>query len=228
MNYAVRITRPYKDLVEFFDRFETAVVYQHDADTEVKRTHCHALLIGVSVSTDTMKNWVTKSIGLRPSKSDWAFVSKLKSKPITEDFITYMSKGKLEPSYIKGFTQEQIDSYKCKWIERTEPAKVNKDGSKHKHEVTNLQIAQELARYIQTGIIDYDMLALGSAVTYIKRDEVTKTKIVLKCIELHNKYEKTYIEHSLMRIIQTAIGLCDDSNFYKQKLVENLASRIYC
>lgn len=33
--------------------------------------------------------------------------------------VIYMSKGKLEPFYVKGFTQEEIDSCKDRWVERT-------------------------------------------------------------------------------------------------------------
>ena len=119
---AIRISRTFKELQEFLrhlsDHSEKLVVYQHDSDDEVTRDHVHALVVNPNISTDTMKYQIKKCLSVSVfNKSDWAFVTEQKTKqPIDLNFITYMSKGKLDPVYNKGFTQEELDSYKNAWL----------------------------------------------------------------------------------------------------------------
>lgn len=99
---AFRVSRPYKELIGVFDRMKDAcdkyIVYQHDADEEITRTHVHGLCVGIKVSTDTLKNWIKKELKTSAfPKTDWSFVTELQGKPVNEQFITYMAKGHLEP-----------------------------------------------------------------------------------------------------------------------------------
>lgn len=68
-----------------------------------------------TVSTDTIKNYCKRSgIDGGVRGSGWSFKSATDT-----GCITYMSKGNLEPSFVKGFTQEEIVSYRDSWVERT-------------------------------------------------------------------------------------------------------------
>ena len=109
---AIRLSFPYDRLEMYFRKVKDAcnrvVVYQHDAT----RVHVHALIVGCTVSTDTLKNWIRKEVG-QVAKSDWSFVTAQ-----NEDFITYMSKGTLAPVFIYGYNDEVIESFKQKWVQR--------------------------------------------------------------------------------------------------------------
>jgi len=119
----LRISRPYEEVREVFEGLgaESIIVYEHD---EASRVHIHALLKGCSIQLLSLKRRIEKVVG-KVSKTDWSF----KTTEITDQFITYMSKGKLEPVFVKGFTPEQIASYRSAWIERvkvqTKLTKVN-------------------------------------------------------------------------------------------------------
>jgi len=114
MSYALRITRTAKELTAFWERLSGAslrlIVYEHQA----ARPHCHALVEGASVGTDSMKNWIKKALGVSTfPKTDWQFKAPTDN-PL--GFITYMSKGTLEPVYMKGFEPEQVNTLKGNWL----------------------------------------------------------------------------------------------------------------
>lgn len=220
MRIAIRLTIPWSEnLIPFFDQLEPCAVYQHDADEEVSRTHIHAL-VEVNVSTDTLKNRLQKILGYRLPKTDWAFSQKLKGNPIEDKFITYMSKGKLEPVHIKGFTQEQCDKYKSEWIERTKPALDNKDGSK---QISSYQLSVELAEWIDS----HTQSAWGwhNGVFMSDTDVLTTDEIIEKCIRIHHKYKKSYCDFSLVRVIQTCYGLTNKGS-YKKQLIDIVKNKL--
>lgn len=221
MKLAIRITLAWSDkLEEFFNGLDRAVVYQHDADEEISRTHVHALA-ETSVSTDTLKNRLHKILGWRPGRSDWAFTQKIKHNPVQDKFITYMSKGKLEPVFIKGFNQEVCDKYKALWVVKKIPPVAEKQHTN----VTALDIATELKRYIMTEIWDGDH---PEDFKPYALDAVTHRWIVNKCIDLHNKYGKTYMVHSLLRVIQTAWGQCPNNSKWKDRIIDATAKQLDC
>lgn len=60
----------------------------------------------------------------------WSFVTSFKDKygtwgpvgkcyPVSDSVLTYASKGKLDPFFVKGFTQEEIIRHRDRWVERT-------------------------------------------------------------------------------------------------------------
>lgn len=111
---AIRITRPFSALKSFFEKLDSfcnkLIVYEH---TEAARPHVHGLIVDCKPTTDTLKNWIRDAVG-KVDKSDWSFVSK----NVNEQFITYMSKGKLAPSIAKGYTEEQVEAYTLAWENR--------------------------------------------------------------------------------------------------------------
>lgn len=125
---AVRISRSYVDissvLIEISRKSEGACWYEHDADEEVSRQHVHGLLVNPTISTDTMKGWLRKILG-PVDRYDWAFPTTYKNDlkevcAVNMDFITYMSKGKLEPVHCYGSIHSLLcDVYRKKWVERS-------------------------------------------------------------------------------------------------------------
>lgn len=129
MELFCRVSMPYEDLKEAFqliaDEVEKLVVYQHEADEDVNRTHCHFYVV-YPHSTDTLKNRFKRTLPTTSKRGNslWAFNTEykeyhtLKVIPVGPSCITYMSKGVLEPSMMKGFTQAEIDEYKSGWVEQ--------------------------------------------------------------------------------------------------------------
>lgn len=116
---AIRITFPYDKLEKTFSKIKDVcdriVVYQHD---DSSRVHVHALVVGCTVSTDTLKNWISKEVGFRPPKTDWGFPAAQ-----NEQFITYMTKGKLSPVFVSGYLEDQLDHYRSKWVPQAPKSK---------------------------------------------------------------------------------------------------------
>lgn len=109
---AFRITRPFQVLEAsmkmYADNCEKLIVYEH---VDASRPHIHGLIVDCKVGTDTLKNYVRKFLG-KIDKTDWSFVTK----DVNEKFIVYMSKGKLAPSFVKGFNEDQVEAYRNDWV----------------------------------------------------------------------------------------------------------------
>lgn len=121
-DYFIRVTATYwlgKEAIAMIaEKCEKVIVYEHNDNPE--NVHFHMYLGSCEVSTDTLKNYF-KKYGIRGGVkgAGWSFKLSRDS-----GCITYMSKGRLEPMFVKGFTPEEVDEFKNKWEER-EPIKVN-------------------------------------------------------------------------------------------------------
>lgn len=212
MSIAIRITAPYVDLIPFFAKLRNYgcrryVAYQHDQSETVSRTHVHLLIWGSYPSTPTMKGWILASLNkLEMKKSDWSF----KSKGVTEDFITYMSKGVLDPvEYGDMYTRDELDRYKQKWVDYTEDPK--------REATTAYQMSQELAQYIQSRYAHLESVKeLYEACYY---------DVVDKAIEIHNRHRKSFCEFSLLRVIQTAFGMGQTP--FRQQMATKVYRKLY-
>lgn len=138
MNYAVRITREYSQLKSYISRIalvcEKMVVYEHNEN--VSRVHIHAHIWCCSQTDDTLKNWLSQTLGVKVNKSDISFKQQYKPKgstqsmPIDDGNISYMSKGKYNPVYVKGYTNEEIEELKAKGFDKKDDSyKVKKNSS---------------------------------------------------------------------------------------------------
>lgn len=119
IDIALRITRPYSDLASVFQSLEAEkiVVYQHD---DSNRVHIHALILNCPILVIAVKRRIEKVLG-KVNASDWSF----KTSDITDNFITYMSKGKLDPLYVKGFDADKIDGYRLSWVAPKKQSKLS-------------------------------------------------------------------------------------------------------
>lgn len=114
-NKAIRISRPYDVIKPWFDKFtyDKIIVYEHSADAEVSRTHCHILVYGVTVQNDNLKYHLKKIDPTLNGRIDWSF----STKEVNDDFITYMCKGSLDPVFKVGYTDYEIDVLTAKWVD---------------------------------------------------------------------------------------------------------------
>ena len=126
-SYAVRLRAGYETLATTIGawamRCEKVLCYEHDDRHE--NLHVHLLLEGVATSVDTLKNDMrARGIDLKGA-GQLSFKTKFKLASgdvvnITDDtkgrYITYMSKGKYDPKYNKGYTADYIALAKSQWV----------------------------------------------------------------------------------------------------------------
>lgn len=119
-NYAPRVSLSFNDMSGVIRMWSNScdkmVVYEHEADEDVKTTHVHMIMINCKYkSQDTLCNQFRKLIDIDlKGNSLWSWEHKDFKNP-DEDFITYMSKGCLEPVFIKNMTNGDIEKYKSRW-----------------------------------------------------------------------------------------------------------------
>lgn len=140
MSFAIRITKAYVDISglvqKIADIAENCVVYQHD---DASRVHCHMLVLGFTKTEDTIRRWM-RGVFEKPARTDISIKSVYKDDagkevPVDSSFIVYMSKGQLDPVYVKGYTESDISDYRGRWVNqsprqglRTKNGKIVVDG----------------------------------------------------------------------------------------------------
>lgn len=127
-DYAIRVTLPFEDcsgsILAWFGRASSGVVYEHEADADIKQTHIHIVLFGSQVEDEQLKR-MFRLLCKTPGKGNgfWSFKETYLDedkveRPIDEGAITYASKGNLQPKYSKLFSQEQLETLRMKWVDR--------------------------------------------------------------------------------------------------------------
>lgn len=124
-NLNIRITRSYSDITKWCEELagDKVIIYEHEADDKVKRTHCHIMLINSDVKSDALKTRFKKLYG-DVHRTDWYF----KQCDGDDINITYMSKGRLTPKRCVGWTDEQLAVLRSKWIDPDQTKLALKDG----------------------------------------------------------------------------------------------------
>lgn len=190
MAYFVRVTASYDEIKPFCESVpcDTLVVYEHDAS----QVHCHFYII-TSLKTDSLKVRLKKLRNF--DKTQWSF------KTARDDrCVRYMAKGKYDPKYVKGFSQDIIDAYKADWKE--EPTK------KEKPSVYDL--AQEVYSYVKEEVCD--------------TDEKYYQLLIFNAINVHHKYRKAFCDFSLMKVVETAATFSIQGT---QNLERRMLSKIF-
>jgi len=195
-NYAPRVTLSFSDVSgvirTWADSCKQVVVYEHEADDEVNSTHVHMILMDCEYKTPkSLKDQFYKMIETtRKGNELWSWEHKDFPNPDLS-FITYMSKGELEPIFVKDVEQRQIENFKKQWI-----SKRNK-----KRDLTNLinveyvpvQVPEHLKKPTQK--TKWELLGEMRAEVELWKDQhpnwmLTKThrnKIVVKVLKDHKQ-----------------------------------------
>jgi len=96
------------------------IVYQHDSDEQIKKTHCHILIEECSIGVEGLKKRV-QSFNLKGNQ-DWSFRPEGYENDI-DKYLTYMSKGKIAPAFNKGYEPSRLETVRGNWVEHKSPAK---------------------------------------------------------------------------------------------------------
>jgi len=133
-NYAIRLRRPYDSLKQSISAWSLecskVVAYEHPEDGNI---HCHLAIMGYYGSKQHLKD-VLNAHGQVFTPAQWSFNTTFKAPgsktciDITDEtlpgYITYMSKGKYEPKYLKGVSDALCEEQKTKWIDHKKRSEV--------------------------------------------------------------------------------------------------------
>lgn len=149
-NFAFRIHRPYKELEELLENMKEScdklIVYQHDADEEVKRTHVHGLITG-SKFTDQLayKKRINNRLTLATTDMSWITTFKNNEtgakEKVNENYIIYLHKGMYQPVLVHGFTDTFIkEKHELAYVppKYLRNQRLDKDGNIVKRSTRNL------------------------------------------------------------------------------------------
>lgn len=158
-NYAIRITLPYVDcsgIIRLWSsRCRSLIVYQHDADAEVSKTHVHIGLVGTEVKHEALKRmWVDC-----PGKGNEFWSWKEWQYDVVTDmnydkYLSYMSKGCLAPVFIKNFSEELVENSRQSWVE---PVKADKSGD-NSDRIVNKVIDKIKSSFVFKPLTDEDIV----------------------------------------------------------------------
>lgn len=116
-SYAVRITLPTELIKPWLDEIqpftEGIVAYEHNDDPQ--NIHTHIFILQAKVTKERLKQLATASHFTGKGNQFWSWKKADASWLI---YLTYMSKGKLDPAYIYGgITLELCLTQKSKWVQ---------------------------------------------------------------------------------------------------------------
>jgi len=121
-----RITRPYSDLSGIVSAIartcEVFIIYEHECDDNVSRTHTHAYFTGYEATRATLSKLIKKDFPGMKGNKDLSI--KVANKADQATIICYMSKGTLDPKYYKGIDWLSIENYKSQWKEMVKPKNI--------------------------------------------------------------------------------------------------------
>lgn len=95
-------------------KVDRMIVYEHEVEGNDDNEHVHMYLVGTQVSTDTLKNYIRKFTNPGKGNGAWSFKTEYtpyggtQALPVDSGCITYMSEGRLQPVFNKGFDQDEI------------------------------------------------------------------------------------------------------------------------
>lgn len=126
---AVRITLPFSDasgiVREWALKAEKLLCYEHIGEA-TNKPHVHMLLIRVGCHKERLKQLAAPWVPVGSSGNEfWSFKSKTKDLGlVTEDtsrkYVIYMTKGQFDPSYVKGYDMEWLQTCKDSWMVKEE------------------------------------------------------------------------------------------------------------
>lgn len=189
---------PPQDLLSFLqsvaDKCEKLIVYRHPKE-EAEREHIHGLCYNTTLSEKVFREWCNRKLKLEKSNKSYSvgttFGKNIKISDLTYiTYITYMSKGKHDPLYVKGFPDEDIAELKHQWNDPKPKNEVVYPTVERKQKMTQWAVGHEAeARYLE--IPGYD-----------ERDEVDWKHMIQLVIDVLNENKILAHEFTVMHIVQ--------------------------
>lgn len=196
---------------------EKAIFYLHPTKDKSGQElpHVHGFVFDWAKSDDTFRNEIKKTLGVKGSQlgvsNTYERGTKMSEEHI-DKYVTYMTKGKYDPLFVKGIDNEYIDKCKRSWIAPTSISlggnlTIITHGVVKRKEVTQASIANELSIWI--------------LMEQSKKVVISKNDIIDKCCELLKQYGKARHWRNVANICQDAMWDWD-KEYCRGKIVSML------
>lgn len=207
--------------MEFCKKFSTeaekALFYLHPIkdSTGKELPHIHGLIFNWSRSDDTFRSEIKKAFNVKGTQLGVSNTYKRGTKMTEEHigtYVCYMSKGKFEPLYNKGFADEWISERKSEWKSQT-TVRISGDltvithGEVKKKVITQYTIARELEVWILEEIAN--------------DNTPSHANIIRKARSILHSYNKLADDNMLVKICQDAMWPTSESSRI-QKIISRL------
>lgn len=213
MNYAVRLSLAYADcsgiVALWSQRANSVSVFEHPADAEVERSHCHIGLWNVDVKAEALKRMIPN----RGKGNEYWSWKPMKDSPDQGSFLTYCSKGIHAPKFLKNISPDIVEGAKARWERVKSP--MNQRPVIPKSEFEKLLCHCEL-KYKDQDIPDVNAIKSDICYMYLsKRQSVPRTGDLnryaysVHMILKSDKYKGELKETVLLQMIGSYVILLD-------------------
>jgi len=124
-DYMVRITHSYQDasgvVALWASRADKVVVYEHVGEA-TEKVHIHLVIAGCDTHKKQLRN-IGMATGLPLKGNEYCSFKKFDGNIIT---MIYCTKGKFDPSFIKGYTMDEANKWKSQWRAHTKESNIER------------------------------------------------------------------------------------------------------
>lgn len=187
------------------------IVYQHDADETVNRTHIHCFFSQCKYKTNvSLKNIFHETIETeRYGNELWAWREGDYLENGEEKYITYMSKGKLDPVFNKGYDVNVLAELKSKWV----PPKKIEDEVVSKH-LTKFEIAHSVVNYLQKRDVEDPTMATDEFIMNRIVKELRDNKQAMGIYKTIDIYDTVIMFYNKNKFIKDACNIIEKRRKY--------------
>lgn len=129
-HYACRITHPWEYCERFIKQWalhcDGIAVYQHEGSKTGKK-HIHLAINNSVIGKKQLRNIAMTFVNPQTLKGNENM--SFKEYDLAPEYMTYMTKGKHEPSLLHNYSMEQHEAWKAAWKEPTEYEKTSNNES---------------------------------------------------------------------------------------------------
>lgn len=124
IHYGTQRATLLRALTNLIPKCSKMIVYDHENDN-AERPHFHGLVENATVGLKRFKELIVEQGCKFKGQKEWSFSTTYDDAsenpiPVDKNFIKYMSKGKYSPVLTLGYTFEEIEEQRLKWIPDTE------------------------------------------------------------------------------------------------------------
>lgn len=194
-DYAVRLTHSYEScrvVVGLWAmRCEKVLVYEH-IGSRTGKTHVHLALLGTNVDKKQLRN-IAASTKLPVTGNEWC---SFKTWDKNSEYITYMSKGQIDPKYNKGYEPAELEAFKSRWVEPHQFIK--KDTTDNYLDKFDIYVFDNNCVQLGESMDFYKLKTTAKAFVYNECHQGTRARWDIKTINLYKMIMNTYIyEHGV-------------------------------
>lgn len=207
-NYAPRVSVCYADMSgvvhDWSETCEKMVVYQHDADKEVPRTHLHFLMINCKhKSPEALKRKFHSRVETALEANElWAWTHKDFPNP-DEGFIPYMTKGHIAPVFVKNFSPTELETARTQWVEPPPKEKVSdKEDTKKPKKKTRRELVDIISARYKAIDKKHDLLdRIADEITKIVIDVLNEEKMIFRRSKVQEYRDTVMGEHHKLKFL---------------------------